>query len=100
MCNIVVVVFADRLQSDSPYKNGTFHFKLSLPSNYPFKPPTVTFVTKIYHPGINEEGSICVPILRDEVRLLALEHLRNLTLFQWKPAVTLSSGRQQLMVLV
>ncbi|KAK2460598.1 hypothetical protein APHAL10511_007068 [Amanita phalloides] len=61
--------------SDSPYKNGTFHFNLSLPQNYPFKPPTVNFTTKIYHPGINEEGAICVPVLRDE----------------WKPTVTLSS---------
>ncbi|KAF8626244.1 hypothetical protein AX15_004923 [Amanita polypyramis BW_CC] len=60
---------------DSPYKNGTFHFSLTLPQNYPFKPPTVTFTTKIYHPGINEEGAICVPILRDE----------------WKPTVTLST---------
>ncbi|KAF8352306.1 ubiquitin-conjugating enzyme/RWD-like protein, partial [Amanita rubescens] len=61
--------------SDSPYKNGTFHFNLTLPQNYPFKPPSVTFTTKIYHPAINEEGSICVPVLRDE----------------WKPATTLST---------
>ncbi|KAJ7109228.1 ubiquitin-conjugating enzyme/RWD-like protein [Mycena epipterygia] len=66
---------AIKADSDSPYKNGTFHFTLSLPPNFPFKAPTVTFTTKIYHPGINEEGSICVPVLRDE----------------WKPSVTLSS---------
>ncbi|KAJ8468277.1 hypothetical protein ONZ51_g9745 [Trametes cubensis] len=61
---------------NSPYKGGTFHFTLTLPENFPFKAPSVTFTTKIYHPGINEEGHICVPILRD----------------QWKPTITLSSG--------
>ncbi|KAI0060803.1 ubiquitin-conjugating enzyme [Artomyces pyxidatus] len=60
---------------DSPYKNGTFHFKLEIPQNFPFKAPAVTFTTKIYHPGINEEGNICVAILRD----------------QWKPSITLST---------
>ncbi|KAI0648262.1 ubiquitin-conjugating enzyme [Trametes meyenii] len=64
-----------RAASNSPYKGGTFHFTLSLPENFPFKAPSVTFTTKIYHPGINEEGHICVPVLRD----------------QWKPTVTLSS---------
>ncbi|KAG7092397.1 hypothetical protein E1B28_008754 [Marasmius oreades] len=61
--------------SDSPYKGGTFRFTLRLPQNFPFKAPTVTFQTKIYHPGINEEGAICVPVLRDE----------------WKPSVSLST---------
>ncbi|KAL9714807.1 hypothetical protein Ac2012v2_001467 [Leucoagaricus gongylophorus] len=58
--------------ADSPYKGGTFCFNVSLPSNYPFKAPTVTFTTRIYHPGINEEGAICVPVLRDEVLCPAL----------------------------
>ncbi|KAG6919954.1 hypothetical protein DXG01_013303 [Tephrocybe rancida] len=52
--------------SDSPYRGGTFHFTLSLPTTFPFKAPLVTFKTKIYHPGINDEGAICVPVLRDE----------------------------------
>ncbi|TFK72177.1 UBC-like protein [Pluteus cervinus] len=66
---------AIKADSESPYKNGTFRFNLSLPPNFPFKAPTVTFTTKIYHPGINEEGSICVPILRDE----------------WKPSASLAT---------
>jgi len=58
---------------DSPYKGGTFHFKLDMPQNFPFKAPSVKFTTKIYHPGIDEGGNICVSILRDE----------------WKPTVSL-----------
>ncbi|KAF9646276.1 UBC-like protein [Thelephora ganbajun] len=46
-----------------------------MPENFPFKAPSVKFTTKIYHPGINDEGHICVPVLRD----------------QWKPTVSLSS---------
>ncbi|TFK55218.1 UBC-like protein [Heliocybe sulcata] len=64
-----------RAEPDSPYKDGTFRFKVVIPSSFPFKPPTVTFLTKVYHPGINDEGHICVPILRDE----------------WKPAITMST---------
>jgi len=58
---------------DSPYKGGTFHFTIQFPDNFPFKPPVFTLTTKIYHPGINEEGHICLPMLRDE----------------WKPATSM-----------
>lgn len=30
----------------------------------------VKFLTKVYHPGINEEGAICLPMLKDEVSVL------------------------------
>lgn len=77
----------------------------------------VVFQTKVYHPGINEEGSICVPILRDEVSpriSLDLNHaiaswkgiadelllppvMRTDRLsHQWKPSITLSTGKPNL----
>jgi len=60
---------------ESPYKNGKFKFTVVFPDTFPFKPPRVAFVTKIYHPGINEKGEICVAILRDE----------------WKPSISIST---------
>jgi ubiquitin-conjugating enzyme E2 D len=64
------------LQSDSPYTGGVFFLSITFPTDYPFKPPKVSFTTKIYHPNINANGSICLDILRD----------------QWSPALTISKG--------
>ncbi|RXM34651.1 Ubiquitin-conjugating enzyme E2 D4 [Acipenser ruthenus] len=60
--------------SDSPYQGGVFFLTIHFPTDYPFKPPKVAFTTKIYHPNINSNGSICLDILRS----------------QWSPALTVS----------
>lgn len=60
--------------ADSPYQGGVFFLTIHFPTDYPFKPPKVTFSTKIYHPNINSNGSICLDILRS----------------QWSPALTVS----------
>ena len=59
---------------DSPYTGGVFFLNIHFPPDYPFKPPKVTFTTKIYHANINSNGSICLDILKD----------------QWSPALTIS----------
>uniref|UniRef100_A0A2K5Y1T7 E2 ubiquitin-conjugating enzyme n=1 Tax=Mandrillus leucophaeus TaxID=9568 RepID=A0A2K5Y1T7_MANLE len=49
--------------NDSPYRGGVFFLTIHFPTDYPFKPPKVAFTTRIYHPNINSNGSICLHIL-------------------------------------
>ena len=58
----------------SPYEGGVFYLKIDFPKDYPFKPPKMVFLTKIYHCNINSAGGICLDILKD----------------QWSPALTVS----------
>lgn len=44
----------------SCYENGLFKLLLIFPPNYPEDPPDITFITKIYHPNISNDGVICV----------------------------------------
>lgn len=60
--------------SESPYHGGVFSLDIHFPQNYPFRPPKITFITKIFHPNIDQNGNICLDILGE----------------QWSPALTLS----------
>merc|ERR1712070_1068712 len=59
---------------DSPFAGGVFFLNVHFPTDYPFKPPKINFTTRLYHPNINSNGSICLDILKD----------------QWSPALTIS----------
>eukprot|EP01110_Echinostelium_bisporum_P003992 TRINITY_DN1978_c0_g1_i1.p1 TRINITY_DN1978_c0_g1~~TRINITY_DN1978_c0_g1_i1.p1 ORF type:complete len:148 (-),score=28.52 TRINITY_DN1978_c0_g1_i1:132-575(-) len=49
--------------ADSPYEKGKFQIDLEIPQEYPFKPPKLTFATKIYHPNIKSDGSVCSEVI-------------------------------------
>ncbi|CAL8273075.1 unnamed protein product [Gadus morhua 'NCC'] len=44
---------------DTPYENGTFELYCQFGPDYPVKPPTLRFVTVMYHCNINNSGRIC-----------------------------------------
>lgn len=47
--------------SGSPYEGGVFVVDIVIPGNYPFEPPKMKFITKIWHPNISSQtGAICL----------------------------------------
>ena len=64
--------------TDDSSQGGVFNLQLTIPNDYPFKPPVLNFKTKIYHPNVADDGSggMCLGLLRPD---------------QWKPNSKLST---------
>ncbi|XP_048957858.1 ubiquitin-conjugating enzyme E2 L3 isoform X1 [Canis lupus baileyi] len=73
------------VKDNPPYDKGAFRIEINFPAEYPFKPPKITFKTKIYHPNIDEKGQVCLPVISAE---------------NWKPATKTDQVIQSLIALV
>lgn len=73
---------------DTPYEGGIFKLEIHLPDRYPFEPPQVQFITKIYHPNIDSAGRICLDVLKSPPQ------------GSWKPSQNISTILTSLQLLL
>lgn len=47
--------------SGTPYEGGVYEIDIHIGQQYPFEPPKMKYVTKIWHPNISSQtGAICL----------------------------------------
>ncbi|ALC49135.1 CG5440 [Drosophila busckii] len=51
--------------SGSVYEGGSFRLDIRFPPAYPFRPPQVRFMTRIYHCNVDSRGVICLDVLNE-----------------------------------
>ncbi|CAO1382954.1 unnamed protein product [Diamesa serratosioi] len=49
------------------YQGGYFKAHMKFPHDYPYSPPSIRFLTKVWHPNVYENGDLCISILHPPV---------------------------------
>ena len=64
--------------SCSPYEDGIFELKVNLPNEYPDKRPWLYFITKMFHPNIQQsDGKVSITLLYNWVKSFTIEEVIN-----------------------
>jgi ubiquitin-conjugating enzyme (huntingtin interacting protein 2) len=100
------------------YDGGVFEIDIVIPASYPFQPPQMKFLTKIWHPNISSQtGAICLvcwnPSMKpegfqgSEAGNCSLWEFPRVFLFnqdilkdQWSPALTIKTALLSLQALL
>lgn len=72
----------------SCYEGGSFYVEIRLGVRYPFEAPGLRFITKIFHPNVDEAGRIC------------LDSLKLPPAGSWRPSLNLHQVLSQISILL
>jgi ubiquitin-conjugating enzyme E2 A len=50
---------------ETEWEGGVFKIVLDFLESYPTEAPKVRFITKIFHPNVDENGNVCVDVLQN-----------------------------------
>lgn len=51
--------------ADTPFEDGTFRLVMHFEEQYPNKPPSVKFISEMFHPNVYATGELCLDILQN-----------------------------------
>jgi len=51
--------------ADTPFEDGTFRLVMHFEEQYPNKPPSVKFLSQMFHPNVYATGELCLDILQN-----------------------------------
>lgn len=92
----LIYFFVSFRPHDTPFEDGTFKLTIEFTEEYPNKPPTVRFVSKMFHPNVYADGGICLDILQnrwsptyDVSAILTSIQVNNLFLMIYSHSLTL-----------
>ncbi|KAH3675076.1 hypothetical protein WICMUC_002908 [Wickerhamomyces mucosus] len=51
--------------AETPFEDGTFRLSINFDEQYPNKPPSVKFISQMFHPNVYASGELCLDILQN-----------------------------------